>query len=497
VDAKAIEREVIVIQFNTLVDQARKRAVFLGLIVAMAMIAPVVHAQLLFTPPQKLSSNSASSHFAGEQLIAVDTLGNINVVWLASTNSANVMFSRSIDGGMTFSAPINLSNNPSGAIGPSLALDASGNIYVAWSGVANFGNGATAIFFTRSTDGGSTFSTPVNVSGPQPAVGASGQSMVLDSGGNVYLVWSGSFDNNSLTYGPVFFSLSSDGGATFSPPVQVSNDQTQRAQVAVDPSGNIDVVWYESVNGGGFYSPVFFSHSSDQGATFSTPITVSGDTFFPPEQQMAVDSQGNIYVVENLHPTLNGSGDGDIWIASSSDGGMTFSMTNLSNNPGSDGPAQGAIALDSAGNINVVWVNQAHLQVLCRRSTDGGATFSDPVNLANSSLGFIENPQVAVDPGGNINVVWDQNTGQFFDILFSRSSDGGSTFSSPQNISHDQGNSVTPMMAVDSLANAYFVWRDDSPHQNPPVWNIFFSRDVSLPVLNLNRKHRLPPARLR
>ncbi|HTD24707.1 MAG TPA: sialidase family protein [Terriglobales bacterium] len=495
-DAKAIEREVIVIQFNTLVDQARKRAVFLGVIVAMVMIAPVVQAQLLFTPPQKLSSNSASSHFAGEQLIAVDALGNINIVWLESTNSANVMFSRSIDGGLTFSTPINLSNNPSGAIGPSLALDASGNIYVAWSGVANFANGATAIFFTRSTDGGSTFSTPVNVSGPQPAVGASGQSMILDSGGNVYLVWSGSFDNNSLTYGPVFFSLSSDGGATFSPPVQVSNDQTQRAQVAVDASGNIDVVWYESVNGGGGHDPVFFSQSSDRGATFSTPITVSGDTFFPPEQQMTVDSQGNIYVVENLDPTQNGV-DRDVWLAYSSDGGTTFSMTNISNNPGSNGPTQGQIALDSAGNVNVVWVEPTQLQIFYRRSTDGGATFSDPVNVSNDSFGYIENPQIIADPGGNINVVWDQNTGQFFDILFSRSSDGGSTFSSPQNISHDQGNSVTPVMAVDSLADAYFVWRDDSPHQNPPVWNIFFSRDVSFPVLNLNRKHRLPPARLR
>ncbi len=461
---------------KTLSNHSIKRSALLCVVLGVG--APVAWAQLLFTSPQKLNS-SAGSTGIGEPLIAVDNLGNINAVWVEPTSAANIMFSRSTDGGLTFSRPLNVSNNPGGALAPSLALDGNGNINLAWTGSANFVGRPNDIFFTRSTDGGNSFSIPIDVSVGQPAGGGFSPSLALDAVGNLNLVWSGCFDVPCSTNSPVFFSRSSDGGATFSAPVQVSNDQTQIPQVVVDAGGNIDVVWSELVNGGGFASPVFFSQSSDGGATFSTPITVSGTTFFPSDEKMAVDSRGNIYIVENLHPTQNGGPDGDIWLAASSDGGATFSMINLSNNPGSDGPARARIALDSAGNINVVWVNQALLQVLFRRSTDGGATFSDPVNLANLSSGFINQPQIAVDTCGNISVAWDQNTNPFFNVLVSRSGDGGSTFSSPQTVSHDQGNSEFPMIAVDSL-DIYAVWQDDSPHQGSQhVWNILFSRGVT------------------
>jgi len=270
--------------------------------------------------------------------------------------------------------------------------------------------------------------------------------------------------------------------------VQVSNDQAQLPQVAVDSSGNIDVVWNEASSSSP-YKPVFFSHSTDGGGTFSTPITVSGNTYFQPEQQMMVDSSGNIYVLESLDPTPNGV-DGDIWLARSSDGGATFSLINVSNNPGSNNPNQGRMALDAAGNVSIVWVQlvSSQWQMFYRRSTDGGATFSAPVNVTNGLAG---DPQIAVDPTGNVNVVWDQYTGlsQSIDIYFSRSSDGGSTFSSPQNISNNLDpnlnpsivSSRVPMIAVDSGANVYVVWQD---HTGPasvstPVGNIFFSRGIS------------------
>src|SRR5438477_13174828 len=47
--------------------------------------------------------------------------------------------------------------------------------------------------------------------------------------------------------------------------------------------------------------------------------------------------------------------------------------------------------------------------------------FSAPKNLSNN--GTAEFGQIAVDPSGNINVVWDESGN--FDIFFSRSTDGG------------------------------------------------------------------------
>ncbi len=140
------------IQFKTVLCRLAKRMAILALL--MATSVPKMNAQLAFSPPQKLTNSSASFNVPGEQLIAVDALGNVNVAWNASSNHADAMFSRSIDGGLTFSAPINVSNNPGGAILTSLAVDSGGNIYLIWTGSTNLAGQPNAIFFTRSTDGG-------------------------------------------------------------------------------------------------------------------------------------------------------------------------------------------------------------------------------------------------------------------------------------------------------------------------------------------------------
>src|SRR6266702_1734627 len=120
--------------------------------------------------------------------------------------------------------------------------------------------------------------------------------------------------------------------------------------------------------------------------------------------------------------------------------------------------ARGNIAVDSRGNINVVWddFTPGNSQIFFSRSTDGGVTFSTPKNLSNLSeiffsrstdggvtfsipknlsnnAGFSGSSRIAVDSGGNINVVWEDNTPGNLDIFFSRSIDGGLTFFTPKN----------------------------------------------------------------
>src|SRR5258708_13489550 len=93
--------EYPMIQFKTVLCRLAKRMAILALL--MATSVPKMNAQLAFSPPQKLTNSSASFNVPGEQLIAVDALGNVNVAWNASSNHADAMFSRSIDGGLTFS----------------------------------------------------------------------------------------------------------------------------------------------------------------------------------------------------------------------------------------------------------------------------------------------------------------------------------------------------------------------------------------------------------
>ncbi|MGE5635031.1 MAG: sialidase family protein, partial [Deltaproteobacteria bacterium] len=86
----------------------------------------------------------------------------------------------------------------------------------------------------------------------------------------------------------IFFSASTDNGQTFSTPIDVSNNDGRSItpiQLIVSEN-NIYIVWTDTSNGGDF--DVFFSASTDNGQTFSTTIDVSSDTGFSYFGQMIV-----------------------------------------------------------------------------------------------------------------------------------------------------------------------------------------------------------------
>src|SRR5438552_3333880 len=90
--------------------------------------------------------------------VATDAAGNIFVVWENDTASAlGILFSRSIDGGQTFSAPVFLSTNMGGSVSPQMLVDLVGNIDVVWE---DDSVGAADISYSRSADSGISFSIP-------------------------------------------------------------------------------------------------------------------------------------------------------------------------------------------------------------------------------------------------------------------------------------------------------------------------------------------------
>ncbi len=425
---------------------------------ALALFAAAAQAQSFSTP--KNLSNTTVNSFAPQ--IAVDPSGNINVVWGDDTPVAEIFFSRSSDGGATFFTPKNLSNNTGASFAPQIAVDPSGNINVVWGDNTP---GSVDILFSRSTDGGATFSTPKNVSNNTGTSFA--HRVAVDASGDINVVWEddtpGNFD--------IFFSRSTDGGATFSAPKNLSNNTgfSFEPQIAVDASGNINVVWPDTTPGN---VDTFFSRSSDGGATFTAPKNLSNNTGTSFAPQIAMDASGNINVVWKDDTP----GNSEIFFNRSTDGGATFSTPkNLSNNTGFSSDPQ--VAVDSSSDINVVWEDDTpgNFDIFFSRSTDGGATFSTLENLSNNT-GESFFPQIAMDASGDINVVWRDNTPGSLDIFFSRSTDGGATFSTAKNLSNNTGGSFDPLMTLDVSGNINVVWFDDTPGN----FDIFFSRGVTL-----------------
>ena len=124
----------------------------------------------------------------------------------------------------------------------------------------------------------------------------------------------------------------------------------------------------------------------------------------------------------------------------------------VSHNDPFDAPGVAA----SGNNVYVVWKgsSQQSQDIWFRRSTDGGASFtggtsfSGTVNLSNST-GFSRLPAIAAS-GNNVYVVWqdDSLVPGNFDILYRRSTNGGASFSGTVNLSNTARASTIPAVAA-------------------------------------------------
>jgi len=239
-------------------------------------------------------SGSGSHDFEDKEYIAVDNTGgthdgNVYVTWtrFPDVGSTGIMFSRSVDGGNTYSAPNQISNSNGGYQGSVPAVGPNGEIYVAW-----YHNNRIEV--DRSTNGGISWGNDVvvsNISGlPSPLPGAgfrvnSFPTIAVDrSGGQgngyVYVAWA---DAQGIGSGPdVLFSRSTDGGTTWSSPIRVSDDTNQTYQwfpwMCVDPAGNIDVVFYDRRDvPGSIQFHTYRARSTNHGVSFGSNERVTDE----------------------------------------------------------------------------------------------------------------------------------------------------------------------------------------------------------------------------
>jgi hypothetical protein len=204
------------------------------------------------------------------------------------------MFSRSIDRGNSYSKPIDISDALScGQEGSShVATGPNGEVYAAWE------DGCGNVMFDRSLDGGISWGTdivvrtypkPVNTFPESDDVrGNISLAVDLSSGpfrGSIYLA---AVDVNGPSGGAAdaWIVHSRDGGNTWSPAVLLSDGPRGpykyyfQPNIAVAPNGRIDASWYDtrfntSTDTNQVTYDFFYSYSVDGAATFAANSRVT------------------------------------------------------------------------------------------------------------------------------------------------------------------------------------------------------------------------------
>jgi hypothetical protein len=322
-----------------------------------------------------------------------DTFHFVCLGWDSDDSNSAVEYASSSDGGATWSTPVAVGSSSSADTfvdKPAMAIDNSstgtlhGRIYVAWT--KNSASHAKSIKVSYLN--GTVWSTPVVVSGSYygdygPAVAVGG------TDGAVYVAWCYAFGSpcTDENLSEIVFSKSTDGGVTWSAPRIItvftgppdplpgnSFEMHDFPSLSINPINGIVHLVYTNWNGSN--ADVMYTESSDGGQSWTTPKSVRGktaeDQFFP---WIATTPAGTTLQVCYYDEAWNSSNLLDVSCSKSTDG-INFNnavrVTTASSSPGTWAGDYIQNVVANGGGYRVAW---ADFRIAC---DDGDIMFGKP-----------------------------------------------------------------------------------------------------------------------
>lgn len=355
----------------------------------------------------------------GETVGGVQFASNDGVLWIAIWSAiatpgaslqgdADILFARSLDGGASWSAALPVLARFSADVGediePTIVATGGDSFVVAWTTNETLGHTIESdydITVTSTADGGANWSAPTLVD-PGAASDAGDDRepvLVMDGAGVIALFWSR--ESGPGRDSDVAYSISSDGGSTFSVPAYLDGAHTSDTGDDVMPTalglgpGHFVVAWASNGDQGGALGhdfDILLAMTHDGGATWSVPS--------------AVDAAANSDAGDDLAPVLAG------WTSQRLIAVWT-----------SNDARSGILGVD----FDLLWA----------QSLDEGISWSgmgEIARVARNDHGDDESPDAAATPSGSIAVVWNSTdpgragSGADADIRLGTLAYGGSQF---------------------------------------------------------------------
>jgi hypothetical protein len=346
-----------------------------------------------------------TSGYSIYQAIAVDSFGYLHLVWSEETpEDYEIYYKRSTDGGTSWSSNRRLTWSSGNSLNPNIAVDSSGGVHVVWS---DYAPGNYEIYYRRSTDGGFSWLPSQRLTWTPAA--SELPAISVDGVDRIHVVW----DDYTPGNRDIYYRRSVTGGAGWTPTQRLtwnSGDSFYPA-IACSPAGHLHVVWSDDTSGS---SEIYYMAGSDGGMNWSSARRLtwnSGDSDGP---IIAAHASGLLHVVWwDATPGLS-----EIYYKNSPDGGVSWtSARRITWTPGAS--YSPAIQLGFSGQLHVVWrVDEAsNGDIFYKKSTDGGTTWGSTQRRTWTS-GWSASPAVALDSSGDLHVVWSDSTPGNYEIYY-------------------------------------------------------------------------------
>lgn len=191
--------------------------------------------------------------------------GSLLATWLdAREGKSGVWMSRSTDGGRTWGINRPIYTDPTcPCCRTSVAVAGNGTIYVAWRAILP--GDVRDVVVTRSTDGGGSWAPPVRTRADDwvyPGCPHAGPSLEVDARGDLHVAWWTGKEGEA----GVYYARSADGGRSFTAQPVATGDRARPAHVQLAVSGErVYVAWDDGL---GEMPRVLLRRSIDGGSSF-------------------------------------------------------------------------------------------------------------------------------------------------------------------------------------------------------------------------------------
>jgi hypothetical protein len=357
---------------------------------ALTAAGPALGAPATYSvgPIADLTTSCATQNAEVEQA-ADPKLGYVYEDWMGCNG---IGFSRSTDGGKTFSVPLTLPGSPAStynAWDPSITVGPSGTVYAAFM-VGHSSQWYPVV--AASFDHGRTFPQVTSLVPPDEKNWGDRDFIAVSPDGTVYLTYDYGPNRTSVTFlcasdGSCGYSTgdvnvvmqkSTDGGKSFGPMSHVSPGYPasggDSAPLLVEPNGQIDVLFqdYPITNTTTYaMAPGIeeFTSSSDGGSTWSPPVKV-GRRFGTMslsewwiDGAIASDSGGSLYATWDTQGTNPDGSANDIgWLSYSADHGQHWSAPIQAPGDRLNVPHIMEVSGGSPGTAYVAWLSDSNTQ---------------------------------------------------------------------------------------------------------------------------------------
>jgi hypothetical protein len=348
----------------------------------------------------------------------------------------------------------------SGSIGgqwPSVALAPDGSLHAAWYNVLS---APVNVYAARGDALGLSWTAPV----PMPRGSGAARyfpSVATGPTGNERLVW----HELGPDLGGIYTAVSSDAGQHWVTATVSSGANQTYARVAVDSNGVAHVVWIWDTGDNNPSAPGIYCLASP----FTAPAQLisraaTPGTIGPSGAPSIAGSGSNLFVAWADSRT----GKLKVYVSASPDLGVTWTPETAPGGASDEAQEQPALSVASDGSVLVAWRDArtrsvTGYDIYFSRSIDGGASWSTPIRVPGAVDRVDQsNPHVVEFRPGGLYMVWRQSNGGKPDLFHAVSIDYGVSWSAASRI--DQGAGAyehgAPSATVDAAGRLHVMWED-------------------------------------